>query len=313
MNIGIDAMGGDFAPEAVVKGAVEALGYVGDGTRITLFGDRQRIGEILRGEGVGIDSFDVVHTSEVIEMGEHPAQAFTRKSDSSIVVGFGYLKAGKIQGFASAGSTGAMMVGSSMVIKQIEGVIRPTICTLIPSLTGSKSVLLDVGLNVDCKPEVLHQYGLLGSIYAKAMLGLENPRVALLNIGEEPEKGNLAVKAAYETMSGTSEFHFVGNVEANHLFDQTIAEVIVCDGFVGNVLLKETEGFYSLMVKQGANTPFIEALNYEEIGGTPVLGINSAVIIGHGHSSPKAIRNMILQTERTVRSGFVQQIKDRVS
>ena len=310
MNIGVDAMGGDFAPEAAVKGAIEALGYIGADTRITLFGDQKQITEVLQNEGCSVDLFDIVHTSEVIEMGEHPAHAFTRKPDSSIVVGFKYLKAGQIQGFASAGSTGAMMVGSSMVIKQIEGVIRPTIATQIPSLTGECSIILDVGLNVDCKPDVLHQYGLIGSIYAKALLGIENPRVALLNIGEEPEKGNLAAKAAYENMTGSDNFNFVGNVEANHIFDKSIADVIVCDGFVGNVLLKEAEGFYSLMKKQGVTSPFIEALNYEEIGGTPVLGINSTVIIGHGHSSPKAIRNMILHTEHAAKSGVVEKFKE---
>ena len=310
MNIGVDAMGGDFAPEAAVKGAIEALEHVDNGTRITLFGDRDQIMDILSREGCSVDIFDIVHTTEVIEMGDHPAQAFTKKTDSSIVVGFQYLKTGKIQGFASAGSTGAMMVGSSMVIKQIEGVIRPTICTLIPSLTGENSVLLDVGLNVDCKPDVLYQYGLIGSIYAKAMLNLETPRVALLNIGEEPEKGNLAVKAAYELMSTTGDFNFVGNVEANHIFDKTIADVIVCDGFVGNVLLKETEGFYGLMKKQSVSSPFIEALNYEEIGGTPVLGINSTVIIGHGHSSPRAIRSMIMHTEDAIKAGVVEKFKE---
>ena len=300
-------MGGDHAPQAAVKGAIEALGCIGPQTRITLFGDRNQITEILQHEGCPVGSFDIVHTSEVIEMCDHPAQAFGKKPDSSIVVGFQYLKADKIQGFASAGSTGAMMVGSSMVIKQIEGVIRPTIATLIPSDTGENSVLLDVGLNVDCKPDVLYQYGLIGSIYATAMLGIPIPRVALLSIGEEPEKGNLAVKAAHELMNGTEEFHFVGNVEANHLFDKEIADVIVCDGFVGNALLKEAEGFYSLMEKQGVASPFIQSLNYEEIGGTPVLGINSTVIIGHGHSSPKAIRNMILHTEDSVKAGVVEK------
>ena len=303
-------MGGDFAPEAAVKGAIEALGHIDPQTRITLFGDRKRITEILEREGCSVDSFDLVHTSEVIEMGDHPAQAFGKKPDSSIVVGFQYLKAGKIRGFASAGSTGAMMVGSSMVIKQIEGVIRPTIGTLIPTDTGEKSVLLDVGLNVDCKPDVLYQYGLIGSIYAKAMLGIENPRVALLSIGEEAEKGNLAVKAAHELMNETAEFRFVGNVESYHLFDKEIADVVVCDGFAGNVLLKEAEGFYDLMKKHGTTSPFIESLNYEEIGGTPVLGINSTVVIGHGCSTPKAIRNMILNTEGAVKAGVVEKFTE---
>ncbi len=310
MKIGLDAMGGDYAPEAAVKGAVEALKRIGPDARIVLFGDREQITEILHTEGVSVDVFDIVPTSEVIEMGEHPAHAFTRKPDSSIVVGFQYLKEGRIDGFASAGSTGAMMVGSSMVIKQIEGVIRPTICTSMPTADGGKSVLLDVGLNVDCKPEVLYQYGLIGSIYAKAMLGIEYPRVALLNIGEEPEKGNAAAKSAHELMRESTEFRFAGNVEGNHIFDNSIADVIVCDGFDGNVVLKTVEGFYTLMQKQSVTSPFIESLNYEEIGGTPVLGINSTVIIGHGHSSSKAICNMILHTEEAIRCGVVDKFKE---
>jgi glycerol-3-phosphate acyltransferase PlsX len=310
MKIGLDVMGGDFAPEAAVQGAVLALGLVKSGTRIVLFGDRERIVEILNREQCPAESFDIVHTSEVIGMGEHPAQAFGKKPDSSIVVGFQHLKAGTIDGFASAGSTGAMMVGSSMVIRQIEGVIRPTICTAMPTDSGTDVVLLDVGLNVDCKPDVLYQYGLIGSIYARAMLGIENPRVGLLNIGEEPEKGNLASKAANELMTGSTDFHFVGNVEGNHLFDGSAADVIVCDGFDGNVILKTVEGFYGLMQRQGVTSPFIRALNYEEIGGTPVLGINSTVIIGHGHSSPKAIQNMILHTEMAVQARLVEKFKE---
>jgi glycerol-3-phosphate acyltransferase PlsX len=310
MKIGLDVMGGDFAPEATVQGAVLALGLVKPGTRIVLFGDRERIEAILAREKCPAEAFDIVHTTETIGMGEHPAHAFSKKSDSSIVVGFQHLKSGAIDGFASAGSTGAMMVGSSMVIKQIEGVIRPTICTAIPTDAGVDSVLLDVGLNVDCKPDVLYQYGLIGSIYARAMLGIEDPRVGLLNIGEEPEKGNLAAKAAHELMSDSTDFRFVGNVEANHLFSKEIADVIVCDGFVGNAMLKEAEGFYKLMQRQGVDSPFIRALNYEEIGGTPVLGINSTVIIGHGHSSPKAIQNMILHTEMAAGARLVEKFKE---
>lgn len=310
MNIGVDAMGGDHAPDAVVRGAVEALKFIGARDRIVLFGDRTAIEAILRQEGCPADAFDIVHTSETIEMGEHPAQAFSKKSDSSIVVGFRHLKEGRIDGFASAGSTGAMMVGSSMVIRQIEGVIRPTIGTLMPTEGGGKVVLLDVGLNIDCKPEVLAQYGLIGSLYARGMLGIDAPRVALLNIGSEPEKGNAVAKATYEAMSACTDFRFTGNVEANHLFDGTVADVIVCDGFTGNVVLKQTEGFYGLMKRQGVSSPFVESLNYEEIGGTPVLGIQAPVIIGHGHSSPRAIRNMILQTGETIRSGVIGKLRE---
>lgn len=310
MNIGLDAMGGDFAPEAAVLGAIRAKEQLMPQTRVTLFGDKEQITKILDRENCPLDSFDIVHTSEVIEMGDNPAQTFVKKPDSSIAVGFKYLKEGKIKGFASAGSTGAMMVGCMYTVKQIEGVIRPTISSLIPTDTGESSLLLDVGLNVDCKPDVLYQYGIIGSLYAKAILNIENPRVALLNIGEESEKGNLASKAAYELMHGTTDFNFVGNIEAKYLFTKKIADVIVCDGFIGNTMLKEAEGFFRVMMKQGISSPFIDAMNYETIGGTPVLGINSTVIIGHGCSSPEAIKNMILQTEKSVEAGLVEKFKE---
>lgn len=220
-----------------------AVDAIGDECRIVLFGDEDRIRAVLKAENCAADRFDIVHTTEVIEMGDHPAKAFQQKTNSSIVVGFGYLAKGLINGFASAGSTGAMMVGSMQAVKPIEGVIRPTISTVAPTVTGRKVLLLDVGLNVDCKPEVLAQYGIIGSIYAQAMLGIRNPRVAVLNIGEEETKGNAQSKAAYELMKESEEFNFVGNVEGSHLFSGQVADVIVCDGFVGNTLLKTVEDF----------------------------------------------------------------------
>ena len=180
IKIGVDAMGGDYAPEATVKGAILALEKVGSDSRIVLFGDERKINSVLSSEGCPADRFDIVATTEVIEMGDHPAKAFQAKADSSITVGFGYLAKGAVDGFASAGSTGAMMVGSMYAVKPIEGVIRPAISSLIPTVTGHPALLLDVGLNVDCKPEVLEQYGLIGSIYAEAVLGIEKPRVAVL-------------------------------------------------------------------------------------------------------------------------------------
>ena len=200
LKIGLDAMGGDFAPEAAVKGAAMAANELGSDSRIVLFGDEEKIRTLLANENCNTDKLDIVHTTEVIEMGDHPAKAFQQKSNSSITVGFGYLAKGLIDGFASAGSTGAMMVGSMYAVKPIEGVIRPTISTVVPTVAGTPIVLLDVGLNVDCKPEVLCQYGLIGSIYAESVLGIERPRVALLNIGEEETKGNAQAKATYELM-----------------------------------------------------------------------------------------------------------------
>ena len=307
IRIGLDVMGGDFAPEVAVKGAVMALESLGCDSRIVLFGNEEAIRKLLAEEGVSEDKFDIVATSEVIEMGDHPVRAFQKKANSSIVVGFRHLADGKIDGFASAGSTGAMMVGSTQVVKVIKGVIRPTIAAEI----GGK-LLLDVGLNVDCKPDVLEQYALIGSIYAESVLGVENPSVGLLNIGSESTKGNLQVKAAYELLQVGCEsghYRFVGNIESSHIFDADSAKVIVCDGFVGNTILKLSEGFFSIHAESGALNAFWNTLNYENTGGTPVLGINAPVIIGHGKSTAKAIKNMVLTTERTIRNNMVAKLQ----
>ena len=308
-RIGIDAMGGDYAPEAVVMGAISALDAIGADSRIVLFGAKDEIEAILRREGCPVDKFDIVATSEVITMSDHPAHAFAKKSDSSIVRGFEALARGEIDGFASAGSTGAMMVGSMYAVKPVEGVIRPTISSIIPTVSGC-GLLLDVGLNVDCKPEVLYQYGIIGSVYAQSVLGIDNPRVGLLNIGEEREKGNAQAKTTHEMMADNGgQFNFVGNVEGTQLFSGKIADVIVCDGFVGNVVLKQAEGIYHITKKMGVQNAFLDQMNYENVGGTPVLGINAPVIIGHGCSSPLAINSMINQTERTIKADMVNKLK----
>lgn len=313
IRIGLDAMGGDFAPELAVKGAILALEAIGKDSRIVLFGDEMRIRELLAEEGCATDRFDIVATSEVIEMGDHPVRAFQQKRDSSIVVGFRHLAERKIDGFASAGSTGAMMVGSTQVIRVVEGIIRPTISAAIRTTTGAPMLLLDVGLNVDCKPDVLEQYALIGSIYAKSALGIDTPRVALLNIGTEPGKGNLQTKATYELLQHGGEaglYNFVGNVEASHIFTSKAADVVVCDGFVGNTILKMAEGLYSINAQLDTTNSFLEGLNYENIGGTPVLGINAPVVIGHGKSSAEAIKSMILATERATRANIAEQLKE---
>lgn len=310
IKIGVDAMGGDYAPEAAVKGAIMALDEIGRESRIVLFGDEEKIRAILAAENCPAEKFDIVATTEVIEMGDHPAKAFQQKSNSSITVGFGYLAKGLIQGFASAGSTGAMMVGSMYALKPIEGVIRPTITTLVPTITGRPALLVDVGLNVDCKPEVLVQYGLIGSIYAQSVLGIENPRVAVLNIGEEEAKGNAQAKTTHEMMKEEKRINFVGNVEGSHIFSGKVADVIVCDGFVGNIVLKMAEGLYRINKAMGGNNKFWEAMNYENVGGTPVLGVNAPVVIGHGGSSPLAIKSMIRTTEQVALANFPTRLKE---
>ena len=329
-------MGGDFAPEVAVEGAVMALKYLDKQSRVVLYGDKSRIIELLEKYGSSEKEFDIVATSQIIEMGDHPAKAFIAKADSSITVGFKDLAAGKIDGFASAGSTGAMMVGSMQVIKPIEGVIRPVLATLIPTVSPKKgiqhAVLMDVGLNVDAKPEVLAQYGLLGSIYAKSALQMENPRVALLNIGEEEGKGNAQAKATYDLMKEDGRYNFVGNVEASYIFTDKISDVVVADAFVGNSLLKMAEALYRINFRLGGGKPhfknflrriigrivpklfwqndFWNAMNAESVGGLQVMGINAPVMIGHGSSSARAICSMVLSMERDIRSNFPAKLRE---
>lgn len=313
MRIGVDAMGGDFAPDAVVSGAILAQKKLSSDQRIVLFGDQSKIIDLLKKENANPNDFDVVNCTQVIEMCENPAKAFTKKPDSSISIGFKALATKQIDGFASAGSTGAMLVGTMYTVKQIPGIIRPAIASYIPVSENKFNLLLDVGLNPDCKPDVLYQYGILGSLFSKLILGNENPRVALLNIGEEDEKGNLLVKGTFELMKNNKDFNFVGNVEGNDLFSNKKADVVVCDGFVGNVVLKEAEAFYHIIKKRRIEDPYLEMFNAENYGGTPILGVNEPVIIGHGSSNPKAIMNMILQTKEVISSNLCQKFKEAFS
>ncbi len=310
MKIGIDAMGGDFAPNEIVKGAIFAQKQLSTNESITLFGDKNRILEVIHKENASESDFEIVHCSEIIEMGDNPAKAFTKKTDASISVGFKWLAQGKIDGFASAGNTGAMLVGTMYTIKSIPGIIRPAIASYIPVSDDKYNLLLDVGINPDCRPDVLYQYGLLGSIFSKLIFGNQNPRVALLNIGEEKEKGNLVTKSTYELMTDNQDYNFVGNVEGHDLFSNDKADVIVCDGFVGNVILKEAEALFHILKKRKVNDPYFERFNFENYGGTPILGVNAPVIIGHGVSNAKAILNMVLQTREVISSNLCTKIKE---
>jgi glycerol-3-phosphate acyltransferase PlsX len=256
--------------------------------------------------------FEIVVTSQVIEMGDHPAKAFSQKKNSSIAVGYGMLKNGLLDGFCSAGNTGAMLVGASYTVNVIPGVLRPALATLLPCVDNRNSVILDIGLNPDCKPDVLLQYGILGSIYAKYVLGTENPTVGLLNIGEEETKGTPAVKAAYELMKGHPDLNFVGNIEGNALFRETMTDVIVCDGFVGNVILKQGEAFYEIYKSRNLKDDYFDRLDWESIGGTPIVGINANVVIGHGIARRRAIMNMVLQTRAVVHANLAQKIKEAI-
>jgi len=242
-------------------------------------------------------------------MGDHPAKSFAQKPNSSIVIGYRMLKAGEIDGFASAGNTGAMLVGIGFTVKGIPGIIRPAIATIVPTLSGGANILLDVGINPDSRPDVLYQHGILGSLYAEHVLNIDNPRVGLLNIGAEESKGNLVVKSTYELMKGSTDFNFIGNVEGNDFFNDKKVDVIVCDGFVGNVVLKAVEAFYAMIKQRKVEDPFFDRFNFEIYGGTPILGINANVVIGHGISNNVAIMNMILQTREVIEANLIEKIK----
>lgn len=311
MNIGLDILGGDFAPEANVLGALKAKEELSDNVTITLIGDQSQAIDILKREGVSPSLFDFIHTTDAIGMGEHPVKAFMKKQNSSIALGFKALAEKKLDAFASTGNTGAMLVGSMQSVKAIPGVIRPCISTILPQLDGSNNILLDVGTNADCKADVLYQFGILGSIFAQEVHGVQNPRVSLLNIGEEEEKGNLLTKATYGMMKDSPNFNFCGNIEGGDLFSSA-TDVIVCDGFTGNVVLKQAEAFYSLVKNRGINDEYFDRFNYEDYGGTPILGVNSNVIIGHGKSNAAAVSKMLLLSSKVVAAELPAKIEKKI-
>jgi phosphate acyltransferase len=309
MKIGLDIMGGDFAPKATVLGAIAACKALSGDQKLVLIGDRDIALSILHENNFSPDHFEFVHTTEVIGMGEHPTKAVVQKPDSSISVGFRLLKDGAIQAFSSAGNTGAMLVGSMFSVKAIPGVSRPAMTTIVPKLKGGLGILLDVGANADCKAENLLQFGILGSLFAESVYNIANPRVALVNIGEEEEKGNILCQATYPLMKESTQFNFIGNVEGRDFFNES-ADVYVADGFTGNVVLKMAESFYVMGLKLGIQNEFFARFNYEQYGGSPILGVNAPVVVGHGISSPEAIKNMVLLSRDMVESDLINKIKN---
>ena len=327
MNIGIDMMGGDFAPLEAVKGVKLFLEEEGrrekregkvdnnynhyNNYNLTLFGDQPQIQSLLSEHAVETTNIKIVGTSQVIDMHEHPTKALKEKQDSSIAVGFGYLAKGMVDAFISAGNTGAMMVGSLFSIKAIEGIHRPTIGAYMPRENGKLGWLIDAGINSDCKPENLVQFAMLGSIFAEQILGIENPRVGLINIGEEEGKGNLLSQAAYPLLKEYQNIQFIGNVEGRDVFLDK-ADVMVCDGFTGNIILKLAESIHGLVQRRNIHDEFFDMFEFEQYGGVPVLGVNKPVIIGHGISHAKAFKNMITIAEKMVERDVVGIIKSKL-
>jgi glycerol-3-phosphate acyltransferase PlsX len=312
MRIGIDIMGGDFAPASIIEGVLLAQKEQKDNTELILFGDQKKIENLLSIHNTEKNNFKIVHCKETITMEENAIKGFKNKPNSSIAKGFEALKNNQIDGFASAGNTGAMFVGGYYSVKAIEGVLRPTICSVLPKINGGKTLLLDVGANADCKADVLYQFGLLGSLYAKYVFDIKNPNVSLLNLGEEKSKGNLLTQAAYNLMEGTNDYNFVGNIESRDIFDSN-TDVIVCDGFTGNIVLKQAEAIYELVKKRNIKDEYFDKFNYERYGGTPILGLNKAVVIGHGISNQLAIKNMVFLTKNIAEAKLSEKIKKHIN
>lgn len=309
MKIALDVVGGDYAPDSTIAGVKQALPELPENITVVLIGPEALIRSKQQEFQLDTSRVETVAAEEVIAMGEHPTKALSQKPNASIPVGYRLLKTGKIDAFCSAGNTGAMHVGAMFSIKTISGIIRPGIAGFAPKESGGLGVIMDVGANADCKPDVLLQFGEIASVYAQHVLKINNPKVGLMSLGTEEKKGTLLTQAAYQLFKLNKKVNFIGNIEGYDIFNDK-ADVIVCDGFTGNVILKLAESIYTLLKKRSYSDPFFDQFNYEAIGGSPILGVNGNVIIGHGVSSAPAIKNMLLQAREMVQSKVHQKIKE---
>jgi len=304
-------MGGDFAPLEAVKGVLAYCQQENSSATVVLIGDESKLEPLLSEYKIPGDRIKIVHAEQIIDMHEHPTKALKEKQKSSIAIGFQLLAAGNIDAFISAGNTGAMLVGALFSIKALEGVLRPTISTIIPKENGGTGLLLDVGLNADCKPEQLNQFAIMGSVFAQTILGIENPKVGLMNVGEEEGKGNILCQATYPLLKENKHINFIGNVEGRDvLIDK--ADVMVCEGFTGNIILKLAESLYDITQRKNFHDEYFDRFNFENYGGTPVLGVNKPVIIGHGISQAKSFKNMIVLAQKMIDKDVMQRMKDEL-
>lgn len=311
MNIGLDMMGGDLAPLEAVKGVLKYLNEEKKPATLFLIGDQPQVEQLLGEHKVPRERLQLIHSEQVIDMHEHPTKALKEKQRSSIAIGFHLLATGKIDSFISAGNTGAMLVGALFSIKTLEGVLRPTISTIIPRENGNTGLLLDVGLNADCKPEQLNQFAIMGSVYAQLMLGIDKPRVGLMNVGEEEGKGNLLAQATYPLLKANQHINFIGNIEGRDVLEDK-ADVMVCEGFTGNIILKMAESLYDITHRQKIEHEYLERFNFENYGGTPVLGVSKPVIIGHGISKAKAFSNMIRVAQQMIEKDVLGKMREEL-
>jgi phosphate acyltransferase len=309
MNIALDMMGGDYAPAEAILGVKDYLGASGNPAHLLLIGDEARLNPFIGDHLASFQQhFTIVHAPQVIDMHEHPTKALKEKQQSSIAIGFHLLATGKADAFISAGNTGAMMVGAIYSIKPIEGVSRPTIGAYMPRQNGQLGLLLDVGINSDCKPENLAQFAVLGSLFVQHVWNIDKPKVALLNIGEEEGKGNILAQATYPLLKENKLINFIGNIEGRDILEDK-ADVIVCEGFTGNVVLKMAESIYDIAKRRNINDQYFDRFEFEQYGGVPVLGVNKPVIIGHGISHGPSFKNMILLSQKIIETELIDKIK----
>jgi len=326
-RIVVDAMGGDYAPQNAVVGAIDAYNEKQD-FELIFVGKKDLIIDVVRSNNLSFDEKNIFHTDEVIEMGESPTSALKSKPNSSIVKGSQLVRDGKADAFVSAGNTGAMMSASTLIMGRIPGVGRPTIGAEFPSVFGTCYVY-DVGAGKDAKPSHLFEYAVMGTIYAKEMGNVANPSIGILSMGEEESKGNEISNAAFKLLK-ESNLNFIGNVEGRDILTKNV-DVVVCDGFVGNILLKFGESVPKLLkhlLKETADQNIIDKikiglikntlkkalkdLDYQEHGGVPLLGVNGISIIGHGSSTPKAIKNMVLKARELYNKQLVLKIGNSI-
>lgn len=328
VRVVVDAMGGDNAPAEIVKGAVEAVVSRPD-IKVIFTGRQEEIERELQKYTWPKEQIEIVHTSEVIETAEPPVNAIRKKKDSSIVVGMNLVKKGEADAFISSGSTGAVLVGGQVIVGRIKGVERPPLAPLIPTKTGV-SLLVDCGANVDARPSHLLQFAKMGSIYMENVVGIPNPRVGIVNIGAEEEKGNALVKETFPLLKACREINFIGSVEARDI-PAGVCDVIVCEAFVGNVILKLYEGTGSVflsMIKKGmmenlrskigallvkpAIKKMMKAFDASEYGGAPLLGLNGLVVKSHGSSKAKEIKNSVIQCAQFKQQGITEKIREHI-
>lgn len=333
-KIAIDVMGGDFAPVNEIEGVIKAFNELGNDANfeIVLVGNEDLITSHLKNYDISGVRYSIFHTSDVVTMKDDPTAVYKTKRESSLYKGMELLKNKEVDAFLSAGNTGAMLSFATLMLGRIKGVSRPTIGTFFPTMQNRPTLILDVGANVDCKPRFLYEFAIMGSIYYKLMLGVDKPKIGLLSIGEEETKGNEVVLETLKMLKNDdSNFH--GNIEGRDIF-KGVVDVVVCDGFTGNIVLKLAESFLTFFkskIKNYAEKSIVNKIkvltmkptlkdimkefDYQEYGGVPLLGVNGIVMISHGSSSPKAIKNMIYRTvevlEKELNKNIEFALKDK--